>query len=289
MKLSTETGWLRRRFDDKTAIRMIKEAGFDAFDYSFCYMLDQPEKDILREDYLERAYELKEYMDEIGIVCNQSHAPLDFRHTDEISLNDMKYLRNVRSIEISSILGAKSIIVHALGSVLKSDLDYFEYNRAYLRSYIPYCEKFNMHISVENLNTTDAEKRAIGIPGLTTPQEVISWVKSLDSDWFNICVDTGHSAITGVEPEDMISAMNNKQLMALHIHDNNRLKDQHLLPYEGVLNWDNITAALKKIDYKGDFTLESTNFFSGVPDELLMPSLKYAMETGRFLMNKILN
>ena len=45
MKLSTETGGLRRRYDDKVAVKMIKDAGFDAFDYSFCYMLDQPEKE----------------------------------------------------------------------------------------------------------------------------------------------------------------------------------------------------------------------------------------------------
>ena len=41
MCLSTGTTLLRRKLDDKTAIRMIKEAGFDSFDYSFCYMLHQ--------------------------------------------------------------------------------------------------------------------------------------------------------------------------------------------------------------------------------------------------------
>lgn len=289
MKLSTETGWLRRRYDDRIAIKMIKEAGFDAFDYSFCYMMDQPEKDILGDDYIERAYSLKEYMDEIGIVCNQAHAPLDFKHTDKIDLSDRKYLRNVRAIEIASILGAESIVVHSLGSVLKSELDYFDYNRRYLKSYIPFCEKYKMHISVENLNTSDANGKAMGIPGLTTPEEYISYVESLESDWFNICIDTGHSAITGIDPEDMIEAMNNNQLMALHIHDNNGTTDQHLLPYAGKLNWDNITAALKKIKYKGDFTLEAINFFADVPDELIMPSLKYAEQTGRFLISKITN
>lgn len=288
MRLSTETGTLRRRFDDKTAIRYIKEAGFDSFDYSFCYMLDQPEKDILADDYLERAYDLKAYMNEIGIECNQAHAPLDFRHTDEISLNDMKYRRNVRAIEVASILGADNIIIHPLGSALRSELDFLEYNTAYLRSYIPYCEKYKMHIAVENINTYDWNRRSIGIPGFTTPEEIVSWVENLGSKWFNICVDVGHSALTGIEPEDMISAMNNSQLKALHIHDNNRLKDQHLLPYEGDFNWDNIAAALRKIDYKGDFTLEAISFFSKVPDELVMPSLKFAAKTGRCLMNKII-
>lgn len=288
MRLSTETSWLRRRFDNYIAIKMIKDAGFDAFDFSFCYMMDQPENDMLDDDYIDKAYKLRAYMDEIGIECNQAHAPLDFDHTDEIALENVNYLRNVRSIAVASILGAQSIVVHPVGSVLQSELDYFEYNGRYLKSYIPYCEKFKMHISVENLNTY-SDGKPIGISGFTTPQEIITWVNNLESEWFNICVDTGHSAITGIEPEDMISAMDNRQLAALHIHDNDRLKDQHLLPYAGSLNWEKITTALRKISYKGDFTLEAINFFSGVPDELIMPSLCYAEQVGRFLIDKILN
>lgn len=287
MRLSTETGWLRRKYDDKTAIKMIKDAGFDAFDYSFYYTKDQPEKDMLGDDYLEKAYALKNYMKEIGIECNQAHAPLDFRHTDEIDLSNENYLRNVRSIEVASILGAESIIVHSLGSVLFTDLDYFDYNRKYLKSYIPFCEKYKMNISVENLNTHDTQNNPVGIPGLTTPKEILSWVENLGSEWFNICVDTGHSAITGIEPEDMISAMNNKQLKALHIHDNNRLKDQHLLPFCGTLHWDRILEALREIEYNGDFTFEATNFYAYIPDELIMPAMKYAEQMGRFLIGKI--
>jgi len=289
MLLSTETGGLRIKFDDKTAIKMIKDAGFDAFDYSFCYMLDQPEKDSLGENYIEKAYELRKYTNSIGIECNQAHAPLDFRHTDSVSLDDMKYLRNVRAIEAATVLGAKSIVIHPLGSILRSDdhnLDYFEYNTMYLRSYIPYCEKYKMHISVENLNTSK-DGKAMGIPGLTTPDEISAWVKSLGSDWFNICLDTGHSAITGIEPEDMIRGIGGTMIKALHIHDNDRLGDLHLLPFEGKLNWDNIAQALKDIDYEGDFTLEATHFFTGVPDKLVPVSLRYAAETGRYIMNRI--
>ena len=129
--------------------------------------------------------------------------------------------------------------------------------------------------------------KAFGIPGLTTPDEISSWVKSLGSEWFNICLDTGHSAITGIEPEDMIRTIGGEMIKAVHIHDNDRLGDLHLLPFEGKLNWDNITGALKDIDYEGDFTLESTNFFTGVPDNLIPASLKYAEETGRYLISKI--
>ena len=288
MMLSMETGWLRRRFDDETAIRLIKEAGFDAFDYSFYYAKDQQGKDMLCDDYLQRAYTLKEHADSLGIVCNQTHAPLDFDHADEISLKNENYLRNVRAIEVSSVLGAKSIVVHSVGSVLRSNLDYFDYNINYLKSYIPYCEKYKMHISVENLHTYDDNKNAVGIKGLTTAQEHIDYIKKLDSEWFNICLDTGHTAVCGVEPDDMIMTIGNKLLKALHIHDTDKIKDRHWLPYSGSINWEKVTDALGKIGYDGDFTMEAINFFAGVPDELVEASLKYACTTGRFLMNKIL-
>lgn len=289
MLLSTETSNLRRRFDDKTAIKMIKDAGFDAFDYSFCYMKDQPEKDILRDDYKERAYRLREYIDETGIVCNQSHAPLDFGLNDETELSNENYLRNVRSIEVAAILGAKNIVVHGIGSVYAAGIDYLEYNTKYLKSYIPYCEKHNMIISIENNGVVDKNRKIAAIPGLFTAQEHMQFVDVLGKDWFNVCVDTGHTAVVGLEPDKLIEGFDNSYLQALHIHENNRLKDQHLLPYGGNFDWDSITAALRKIDYKGDFTLESSSFFLPVPNELLSAALKYAEQVGRNLISKITN
>ena len=194
MLLSTETSGLRLKYDDKIAIKMIKDAGFDAFDGSLCYMKGQPEKDLLDDNYIERAKELRAYADEIGIVCNQTHAPLDFQYTDETDLSNENFLRNVRAIEVSSILGAKSIIFHGLGIVYAHDIDYIEYNTKYLRSYLPYCEKYNMKISYENSCAISKDMKAIPIPGVHTAEEYMRFIDSLDNRWFNICVDTGHLA-----------------------------------------------------------------------------------------------
>lgn len=43
MQLSMETVVLRNKFGDETAIRMLKEAGFDGIDYSF-YWPGSPER-----------------------------------------------------------------------------------------------------------------------------------------------------------------------------------------------------------------------------------------------------
>ena len=77
MRLSVETGTLRRKFDDETAIRMISEAGFDAFDYSFFWTWGTSD-DMLGDDYLEKAHKLRKLADELGIECNQAHAPMEY-------------------------------------------------------------------------------------------------------------------------------------------------------------------------------------------------------------------
>ena len=287
MKLSIETGELRRRFNDKIALKMIKDAGFDAFDYSFCYFHDQPEKDMLDDCYIQRATELRKYADEIGLVCTQSHAPLDYAYTDEPSLSNINFMRNVRAIEVASILGAKSIVFHGLGIVHAKGLDYIEYNTQYLRSYLPYCEKYNMVISYENSCAISKEMKVIPIPGLHTPEEYMKFIDSLDNRWFNLCFDTGHCAVVGAEPDEFILGMNNKYLKALHIHENNREKDQHLIPYSGNFDWDKIADALRKIDYQGDFSFECSNFLAYLPNDLLSPALKYCEQMGRHFIRKI--
>ena len=287
MRLSIETGWLRRRYDDFTALKMIKEAGFDAVDYTFGCSDDQPEKDILEGDYLKKAYELRDYMDKIGIECSQAHTPLEFRYTEKPDLTTASYARNIRSMEIASVLGADNIIVHGLGIVYAEGIDYIEYNTKYLRTYLPYCEKYNIKVSYENSCAISKEKKAVPIPGVHTAEEYMRFIDLIGNEWFNICVDTGHAAVVGMEPEVFIRGLNNKYLKALHVHENDRSRDQHLLPYSGNFDWDKITAALKEINYNGDFTFESTNFFAPIPNELIEDALRYCAKMGRFLINKI--
>ena len=65
MRLSIETYVFREHFGDNVAIKMIKDAGFDAFDYSMFWATEK--NDMLGDDYRERALALRGYADEIGI------------------------------------------------------------------------------------------------------------------------------------------------------------------------------------------------------------------------------
>jgi sugar phosphate isomerase/epimerase len=71
----------------------------------------------------------------------------------------------------------------------------------------------------------------------------------------------------------------------VHIADNKGEFDEHILPYQGTIQWEPIMKALKEIDYKGDFTYEVHEFGNPLPKELRMKALKYACDTGRYLIS----
>ena len=280
MRISVETYSMRARFDDKTALEMIRAAGFDCFDYSM-YWIGSQKEDMLGPDYRERAHELRHFADQLGLVCNQAHAPFEMVYGDAFSLSDEKYARVVKSLEVAAILGAKNIIVHTIQSVFPDSVDYYAYNRDFFGSLLPYCEKFDICVSIENLGKGKTETGA-SLPALTDPAQHRAFVQSLGSDRFNICIDVGHSAITGSKPQDVIHAMDGKILKALHLQDNDGKADLHRLPYSCTLEWGEILAALRDIRYSGDLTLEITMHLSRLPDALMQSALVFAAQIARY-------
>ena len=284
MKLSMETYVLREHFGDEAAIRMIKDAGFDAYDYSM-YWASEPHE-MLGDDYIERARLLRQYSDGLGISCNQTHAPFEVHAEDEFSVSNRKYLRLVRSLEISSILGAKNVIVHAVKVSGQTGESFDELNTRFYRSLLPYAEKFGVNISVENLFDWQNDR---ALPILSDPKEHQAFIKSLGSDRFNACLDIGHSAITGYRPEEAISEMSPDILATLHVHDNNYKYDEHLMPFSGDFDWGKIASALKHIGYRGELTFEIFGYLGRLSDQLLPDAVNYAARVGRDIISKIEN
>lgn len=280
MKLSVELYTLAQRFGDFKAVEIVKKAGFDAIDYSYYY--DKECDDVLGDGYKEYAKKLREHLDEVGIFCNQAHAPFTFKYGMEKNISEQKYLWMVHALESASILGATNIAVHAVN--VPEGVNFEEYNVQYYKSFIPYCEKFGIHIAVENLFNRDTKRKRI-TGKLGSPAELNSIVEKINSPWVVACVDIGHAALTGYEPEDFIKGMNPNILKALHVQDNDYLDDRHILPYTGQLNWEAIMSSLKKADYDGDLTFEIIKYLDRFPDELFSEVLKFSALVGKHLIS----
>jgi L-ribulose-5-phosphate 3-epimerase len=282
MQLAVENYIVRKLYGDLDAIKIIAEAGFDGIDYSF-YKLP-PDDDLLSKPDLKAfAGKIKETTAEHAVSLCQAHAP--FAYTYGKSFNSDEYLDILRSLRVAAALGIPHIVVHAVKPVPK-EVDIIEYNRNYYRSFIPYCEEYGIKIAVENLFLRDkAQDCYHGL--LHTPAVMTEFVKSLGSDCFITCLDIGHTALTGLAPEDYIRGMSPDLLLALHVQDNDYKGDRHWVPYFGKLNWAEITKALGEIGYRGDFTMEILHFLDRYPPEMLPNALIFAAKTGRYLIGQI--
>ena len=285
MKLSMEIYALQQRFGDKRAAELIAAAGFDCIDYSYYWQAE--DSPVLGDGYLSYAKDLRAHLDAVGIACNQAHAPFVVKYGDAFDESNPRFLQTVRAIEAASVLGADCIVVHSIGiPEEEKGVELADYNDIYFKSLEPYCKKYGIRIAVENLFSRDKKRRCFkGRFG--TPAELCGFLRRLNSPWFVACIDVGHAALVGCEPEDFIAGMERGMLKSLHIQDNDYLGDCHVLPYMGQLNWQGITAALKDIAYDGELTFEIFKFLGRIPDGLVPDALRFAVAVGRDLIARI--
>lgn len=69
-----------------------------------------------------------------------------------------------------------------------------------------------------------------------------------------ICLDFGHAHLDG----DLIEAIEtvSEHLMAVDVHDNRGRFDDHLVPFEGTIDWPGALTALQKVGYDRTLMLE---------------------------------
>ena len=75
-----------------------------------------------------------------------------------------------------------------------------------------------------------------------------------DLEGVGICLDFGHAHLDG----DVIDAVEtvSEHLIATHVHDNRGRNDDHLLPFDGTIDWAGALLAVQKIGYDGPFMFE---------------------------------
>ena len=92
---------------------------------------------------------------------------------------------------------------------------------------------------------------------ISRPEAILRFVKTVDSPFFKVCLDTGHCAVFGDSPAQAVRLIGKEYLATLHIHDNNGHNDLHWNPYTGVIDWDDFSAALREIGFEGAVSLET--------------------------------
>ena len=291
MKISMNISMLYAKYtrDDKIkCMQVCKDAGFDAVDFSLTEMIDDG-SEFNRDDYREIALAYRKAADEMGLEINQTHAPYSFKNWDDKDHYDnVIYPRILRSLEISSFLGADTVVVHPLhyAEYHGAEDEWFERNMAFYRGLIPYCREYKIRCAVENMWRRDPRRRNIVHDTCSSIPDFLRYIDTLDDECMVACLDVGHVGLPLQDDEahDFVRALGGKRLHALHVHDNDYQGDQHLLPYRGKMDWAELGRALGEIDYDGYLTYEVGGaLIATVDDEFIPTTMKYALDVGRHI------
>lgn len=222
-------------------IRLIKKAGFDGF--------------FTDAENIENLMKYAQIAKEENMIYQSVHAPFGKMHvmwegTEEEAENVLSELKNC--VDSCEKIGVYLLICHVIIGMERCTPNDTGAER--FRRLCEYAKEKGIRIAFEN---TEGEEYLAA---------VMERCKDLDNVGF--CFDSGHEMCYNFS-RDMLSLYGDR-LIATHLNDNLGMKDEkiktwyddlHLLPFDGIADWENIAGRLKKSTCPQCLTFElvSTN------------------------------
>lgn len=233
---------------DEERIRQLHRAGFRYIDLGIYGKT--PDSPYMRDDWTDAVDKLKNVADELGMQFVQAHSPIGNPLSDDPSHVDMVVKSTIRSIEVCQMLGIKNTVSHGGKIEGISKEEYFDRNKAFFEKLIPTMEKCGVNVLCENSSTVNSGTKWC----LKNGKDMREFIEYVDHPLFHGCWDTGHANQEGSQYDQILAL--GKELYAIHYNDNHGVTDDHLIPFFGRLNHDEIMNALLDVGFKGYFTLE---------------------------------
>lgn len=99
-----------------------------------------------------------------------------------------------------------------------------------------------------------------------TPEHLVEVLEIGHLKNVGVCLDLGHAHITAGVAEAIATL--GERIISVHTHDNHGLKDEHLWPGEGTINWSVTIAALKTLSAPPALVLEISHSLASDPATL---------------------
>ncbi len=226
---SSDIKWI-----DQLAI--IKNAGFDGVFMDW-------ERDI-------DLHPIIEYTRELGLFIHSLHAPFygmdDIFHDDEGCLADKMISDLMGSIDSCAEFGIDLVIFHAVIGMDNHSPNELGLKR--LEKVIEYAAEKNIKIAFENTEGEEYLKAILDRYG--------------DREHIGFCFDSGH-AMCYNSGSDILGKFG-KYIFSTHLNDNmgqteeeiTFCDDNHMLPFDGIADWEKIAKQLKENNFKGPLTFE---------------------------------
>ena len=253
MKIGIGSGAYWNENDVASGLALMKKHGFECMDYQKFINTENNELFTCSDtEFDELVKKDAAAIAEAGIIVSQVHGPWRYPPRDNTEEDRQeRFEKMARSLRGTRLLGCKYMVLHPMmpfGPADDGDKDeFFRINFDFYRRLIKVAEQEQVVICFENMPM-------LKLP-ISTPQQILDFVKEINSPWFKICLDTGHAAVHGIPIGEAVR-LTGDYLKVLHVHDNNGKADQHLLPFSGVTDWADFTKALHDIGFDGTMSLE---------------------------------
>ena len=100
----------------------------------------------------------------------------------------------------------------------------------------------------------------------TTPERLITLLDLGHLDNVGVCLDLGHAHATVGIPAAVETL--GKRIKSLHVHDNHGVRDEHLWPGDGTIDWLQVAALLKALPAAPAAVLEIGYKLGDTPDAI---------------------
>jgi sugar phosphate isomerase/epimerase len=164
-------------------------------------------------------------MGRAGAPPNNVLHPEKARRID--AMDDIK-----RALETAEQIPVKHLIVHLGEREDGWSPRSIEYAHTALEHLGAFARPLGVRLLVENLTSEP-----------TSPEHLITILDLGHLDNVGVCLDLGHAHIT-VGIAEAIAVLNNR-IVSLHVHDNHGMKDEHLWPGDGNIDWATTAAGFK--------------------------------------------
>lgn len=224
----------------ETVMPMVKKAGFDILS-----LMGIGEEGSLFLTTHGRTL-IKKMCNDYGVKIDSIHAPI--AHNIDVSSLDAdvrQYSVDLvkKTIDACIDIGCKIVCLHLSNDFRDPELDKrIEASHESLRYLVPYATQHGVSIAIENLFRQNS---------LVLFDHMLMQFQEKN---VGVCYDSSHAQIAG----DLLGILERykERIIAVHISDNRGQTDDHVLPYEGIIDWNTFARHFARINYAGTFLLE---------------------------------
>lgn len=249
-------------YELERAAEKIAAHGYDCIDYQGFINIETDFFRLSEEEFHAELLRQKTLFSSHGLEVSQAHAPWRTPKDGDPEERRKWIDAMKKSIRGTHTLGCTRFIVHPLMPYMdtaENPDEVWQMNEAFLADLADYAKGYGITVCLENM--------PFPVFPIATVEDDLKMLSKLERDNLKICLDTGHAAI--FNGSDVASAVRTvaDKLEAVHIHDNMGKSDEHLIPGDGIIDWDAFAEALKEIGFDKVVSLEASTDHGKYPEE----------------------